>query len=184
MTKKNISRKKYLGFTLIEMMVTVSVAAILLSIAVPSFTTMIKNARVTSATNEFISALILARSEALKRNDNVSLCSSTDLLTCSQDSDFAKGWIIFQDCNRDGIINAGANNANCVNNSSEQIIKVHEELNSLSMTATNQESFISYRFTGRSSNTTISVGENGSSRVYSRVRITRTGRVSSIKSTH
>jgi len=176
MIKKTIRRKKHLGFTLIEMMVTVSVAAILLSIAVPSFTTMIKNARISSATNEFISSLILARSEALKRNDNVSLCSSSDLLTCSQDIEFANGWIVFQDCNRDGIIDAGANNANCVNNGTEQIIKVHEALNNLSVKANGGLSFISYRFTGRSTNTTISIGEKGKA-ASKRISITRTGRL-------
>ena len=161
-----------------EVLVTVSIAAILLSIAVPNFTKVIKNNRIKAATDELMASLILARSEALKRNDNVSVCVSEDLEVCSQGTNFAKGWIIFQDCNRNGILEAGANNAACVNNTSEKIIKVHERLDAVSMkVAGGGRTFLSYRFTGRSDTLTLNIREKGQSGIERKILVTRTGRV-------
>ncbi len=176
--KRNTQQvKNHMGFTLIEVLVTVSISAILLSIAVPNFTKMIKSNRVTAATNEVVAALMLARSEALKRNDNISICASTDLQTCSQSLQFEEGWIIFQDCNRNGVLETGANNASCVNNTSEKIIKVHDPLDAITLRASGGRSFLSYRFTGRSDTVTLYVREKGNSAVKKRIYITRTGRV-------
>lgn len=59
------------GFTLIELMVTIAVAAILLAVAVPSFRHLIISNRLTTAANEVVTALTVARSESIKRNANV-----------------------------------------------------------------------------------------------------------------
>ena len=94
----NTHTKRNSGFTLIEMIVTVSIVAIFASIAVPSFSQLIKNNRITTTTNEFISALVLARSEALKRSRDVRVCTSSNLTTCSvSETDFSKGWIVQAD---------------------------------------------------------------------------------------
>jgi type IV fimbrial biogenesis protein FimT len=71
------------GLTLIELMVTLAVLAILLALAAPSFTTFVKNARLDSATTDIQSALSLARSEAVTRREAVSVCMSTDGSTCT-----------------------------------------------------------------------------------------------------
>jgi len=55
------------GFTLVEALITVAVSAILISVAVPSFTEMVQNNRLTTQANQFIIALNYARSEAVKR---------------------------------------------------------------------------------------------------------------------
>ena len=65
------------GFTLTELLATIAIAAILAAIAVPSFQDMVADSRVTTATNNLISNLSLARSEAIKRNVPVVLCRST-----------------------------------------------------------------------------------------------------------
>jgi type IV fimbrial biogenesis protein FimT len=62
------------GVTLIELMVTVAVLVILLAVGVPSFSTLMANSRVTTAVNSFIADLQLARSEAIKRGEQVRLC--------------------------------------------------------------------------------------------------------------
>lgn len=66
------------GFTLIELMVTLAVAAILLAIATPSFTSIINSNRLASAANEMVAVIQTARMEAVRRNTTVSVCAGCD----------------------------------------------------------------------------------------------------------
>lgn len=83
------------GFTLIELMVTLSVAAIVLSIAVPSFQTQVLNNRSIALGEDFATAINYARAEAVKRAGRVSLCASNDGETCS--GNWNEGFIAFVD---------------------------------------------------------------------------------------
>lgn len=65
------------GFTLVELMVTIFVAAILMAIAVPSFKNITTSTRLTSTSNSMISALNAARMEAIKRNTSTLFCGTT-----------------------------------------------------------------------------------------------------------
>lgn len=89
------------GFTLVELMVTVAVLAILLAIATPSFTSIINGNRLASGANELVASLQLARSEAVKRNRSVAICRSTDGATCvaaaGAAGDAWAGWITVVD---------------------------------------------------------------------------------------
>lgn len=87
------------GFTLLELMITVSLAAILVALAVPSFNDTIKNNRLTTQVNEFVTSLYVARSEAVKRGQRVTMCKSSDGNTCVTTGDWSQGWIIFTDPN-------------------------------------------------------------------------------------
>lgn len=80
------------GFTLLELMVTLAVAAILLGLAVPSFMAMGLNSKLRSTANNLVASAYLARSEAIKLNASVTLCASSNGSTCG--GDWREGWII------------------------------------------------------------------------------------------
>lgn len=65
------------GFTLIELMITILVVAVIATVGVPSFQTLIQNNRVVTQTNELVTALTLARTEAVKRGRNVQVVVAT-----------------------------------------------------------------------------------------------------------
>ncbi|WP_288132562.1 GspH/FimT family pseudopilin [Microbulbifer sp.] len=83
------------GLTLIELMVTIAVLAIVISIAVPSFNTMIANNRALSAGEQLITAINYARAESIKRGDRVTLCGTTDGANC--DGTWADDWMVVTD---------------------------------------------------------------------------------------
>ena len=80
-------RGKGLGFTLSELMVTITVLIILAFIAVPNYNSFVANQRIKTASFDVMSAMVLARSEALKRNTNVTVTPTTG-------SDWASGWSV------------------------------------------------------------------------------------------
>jgi type IV fimbrial biogenesis protein FimT len=81
------------GVTLIEMMVAISILAILLAIAVPSFSESRLSSQLRSSSTELIASANLAKSEAIKRNAPANLCVSTDGLTCGAGG-WEQGWIV------------------------------------------------------------------------------------------
>jgi type IV fimbrial biogenesis protein FimT len=95
------------GFTLIEMMITLAIAAILITAAVPSFQEFIKNNRLATQSNAFVTALQVARAEAIKRNLAVTVCKSRNGSDCNDDgtdpAGFEQGWIIFPDQQNRGV---------------------------------------------------------------------------------
>lgn len=82
------------GFTLIELMVTVGVAAVLLTVAVPAFNSIVSSNRLSGYANTFVASAQLARSEAIKRNADVHLCRSSDGSTCATTGSWKQGWIV------------------------------------------------------------------------------------------
>lgn len=88
--------KKQTGFTLLELIITVGIAAIVTAIAVPSMRDFMLNERLTGQINILISQLALARSEAVKRNLPIIVCVSKDGAKCTP-GDWEDGWIVFVD---------------------------------------------------------------------------------------
>jgi type IV fimbrial biogenesis protein FimT len=89
------------GYTLVELVVGLGVMAVLTAWGVPSFGHFSRNAARSSEVNQFIQAVYLARSEAIKRNGVVSLCPSRDGATCDADSPWHQGWLVFVNLDRD-----------------------------------------------------------------------------------
>lgn len=106
------------GFTLIELMITLVVAAALLGLAVPSFRTFLNSNRLTTASNDLHADIVFARSEALKRQGGATpgqvgqmiVCVSSNGSDCSAaPTTWDAGWIVFWDQDRSGTYSAGAN---------------------------------------------------------------------------
>lgn len=83
------------GFTLIELMVTITIIAIAMAIAVPSMTTFMRNAELTRVTNSLLASINAARSEAMKRGMNA-------MVRPIDSTNWRKGWVVFVDVARDG----------------------------------------------------------------------------------
>lgn len=111
------------GFTLIELMTTLAVVAVLVTIGIPGFRDFIFNTRMVAETNDLVTSLNFARSEAVRRNAVVSVCASVDGSACSGSSDWSAGWIVF---NGNGNQAAG----------SADVLRVNGAVSGMSVTAT------------------------------------------------
>lgn len=85
------------GYTLAELMVGLAIAAVLAAFAVPGVAGLLREANLSSATNELLGSLYFARSEAVKRKTRVTLCSSLSGSDCTRATGWGGGWIVFED---------------------------------------------------------------------------------------
>ncbi len=130
------------GFSLLELMIVVTLAALITAIGVPSFQSTVANQRRTAAVNELALAFNLARSEAIKRVRYVSICKSNDGATCGNPTvEWEDGWIIFANADNasPGTVDPG-----------DEIIRVHPALNdTLTLRRTGVvDGFVSFRPSG------------------------------------
>jgi type IV fimbrial biogenesis protein FimT len=110
---------KVSGFTLLELLVVVTVIGFLATVAVPSFQAVVADQRSTASVNELVESLILARSEAIKRGEYVTVCKSSSGTNCTSGSDWNDGWIVFSNAT------SAAVNTVAVG---DEIIRVHQAL--------------------------------------------------------
>lgn len=94
------NRSSVKGFTLIELLIAISLAMIVLSYGVPSFSSFIKNGRVTSLTNDLVTDINYARSEAVTRGESVVLCRSSNPTVANPEcggstNNWTSGWLVF-----------------------------------------------------------------------------------------
>lgn len=90
-------RRAMHGFTIIELMIVLVIAAIALGLALPSFSNLIRNNELATARDSLLDAFQFARSEAVSRNTEVSICPSNNGATCTAGASWADGWIIYAD---------------------------------------------------------------------------------------
>lgn len=110
-------KTKCAGFTLIELMVAILLLVITMTVAIPSMQSTIQNNRVVALTNDLVSSLNLARSEAIKRGVSVSVCPAANASFNSCGNDWNNGWLIF--------VNPDENNV-FANNADEPLLRVHQ----------------------------------------------------------
>lgn len=132
------ARLRQAGFTLIELVMTIVIAAIFITLAVPSYFSMMQNNRVISLTNNLSAAFNQARMEAIKRGVRVSVCSAADssLSTCGTTAQWAQGWIVFLDADNNNLVD-----------SSNNLVRVNEAATGV-ITITANNSLVSYDGSG------------------------------------
>lgn len=99
------------GFTLLELLVTLTVAGVILGFGVPSLMDFQRNNAIASASNDFVTSVLAARSEAVKRQAPVSLCATDDPLasppTCAPTGAGTNGgFVVWVDENGDVVVDA------------------------------------------------------------------------------
>jgi len=104
------------GFTIVELMVALMLLAIITATAAPGFSRLLTRISIDGNTSRIQSAISFARSESVQSQNTVTICSSNDNATCTGESDWAIGWIVFIDADNDTQVTAG-----------DSIIRVWEE---------------------------------------------------------
>lgn len=92
--------RKEAGFNLIELTVTLAVLATILAVALPAFGAMLQGSRERSSYELLMLAFASARLEAVKAGHPVTVCPSSDGLTCRGDDVWTQGWIVYEDPGR------------------------------------------------------------------------------------
>ena len=82
------------GFTLIELMVVMAILAIFVVVALPGFSALRLSTNLKSYSSELAASVLMARSEAIKRNIPMRLCSTSDGAICATSSDWEQGWLV------------------------------------------------------------------------------------------
>ena len=128
--------KKALGYSLLELMIVLALVSIVFSIAVPSMRTFTQNDRLTTNINVMVGHLAYARSEAVKRSQQLSVCVSNDAATCTG-GDWEDGWIIYIDADADNAFTAG-----------EEVLRVQQALEGNNDITTTMGNQITYDYRG------------------------------------
>ncbi len=103
-----MDRRRQLGFTLYELMITLMVVAAILAFGIPNLQNYTLNSRMTSTANDLHAAFLMARTEAAHAKSNVTICASADPTgTATCDGTWNQGYVVFIDDNADQLRDAG-----------------------------------------------------------------------------
>lgn len=104
-----MKKRTQAGFSLYELMVTLTIVGIVLMVGIPNMGAFRQNSRMISTANDLHSSFYLARSEAARAKANITICASADSMddppSCG--GEFEDGWIIFQDDDGDIVVDNG-----------------------------------------------------------------------------
>lgn len=165
------------GYTLVELVITVALGALILVIAMPGFAAITHKNRINSAATQLYLTLNTARSEALKRRSAVRVCPSADSSSCRTDGDWSAGWLIFEDGNGNNVPD-GSEIISLVNSKS-----LHAGIEM--QVTSSMASYLQFQPTGGAIGSGGNTGElkicHSNSTVYSKtVSVSATGRVDAV----
>ena len=129
-------RFKNKGFTLIELMITVVLLAIVVNMLTP-IGQVLENIRLDYLHQRFFSSAYFAKSEAIKRAETVSMCQSNNGVVCHHGANWSAGWLVF--------VNRNANNSV---DSGEEIIRVYNQSSHLANIAISSGQLLTYNSRG------------------------------------
>lgn len=129
--------KRQKGYTLIELMTTLGVATVLISVAMPSMQSFRMNSRQSGKINEMISIMHLARNTAVTTNSRVTLCSSKSGASCDSVA-WNQGWIAFVDKDSDQAVD-----------DDETVLRVGAGVEGVSISSKEYSNYLMYRPNGR-----------------------------------
>jgi type IV fimbrial biogenesis protein FimT len=101
------SKQRDSGYTFLEVLVTLTIISILAAIAIPSFKYVTTSNRIATEVNRLLGDMQFARAEAIKEGQSVTVCVSSDGLTCTGTTNWHNGWIVFMDTNNNGAVDGG-----------------------------------------------------------------------------
>ena len=132
------------GYTLVELLTVLAVGAVLLTIAIPGYSFLLNASKLATVTNELVSSLQLARSEAIKRGQRVTVCKTSTAMavkpTCDIATAWQQGWLIFVDSGTRGVVDPG-----------DTLLRVQGSVSAeATITANNYSAYISYLSRGSS----------------------------------
>jgi len=98
-----VRQNKYSGFSMVELMIALAIAAILIGVGIPSFESFMANSKMAATNNAMVYSVQIARSTAMERLVPVGLCKSDDPLndvpTCNNAASYNDGWFVYADDN-------------------------------------------------------------------------------------
>lgn len=157
------------GFTLLDLITTLAIISITVGITIPALGFLINSTRVTADTNEIVTALALARSEAINRNELVLICKSDNGSECNHSANWHDGWIIFSDTNH-----------NHKRETEETLIRVHTHLKpglTLEYRGFGSPNYTAFRPTGFTNNGSFVLCKKDDPGYARKIIINTTGRV-------
>ena len=160
-------QRKTSAFTLVELLITVAVLAVLTVLALPSFRELLINQRNRAQAESFMSVMAYARSESITRNSRITLCRSNNGVSCG--GTWSNGWIMFTDSGTIGALDG-----------SDTVLRAHQFPAGSGITVTmsaNFSNFISFLSTG------ISAGSGGGAGSITLCGTTRAARIIEVSTT-
>jgi type IV fimbrial biogenesis protein FimT len=145
MTRQNSTITRQNGVTILELLIVVAIVGILAGVAIPGFREMIGRMSANTAARSLAGTFSLARSEAVKRGTNISICPSSIGTDCETGS-WSSGWIVFLDANGDADGDTGSIDVG------DTIIRVYEPLSGMDLTVAPATDLVEYDNRGYGSN--------------------------------
>ena len=162
--------RKDAGLTLIELLTTLTIAAITLTIGLPAFSGTLERTRVATAMHQVSADLAMARSTAIMRRAQVVACPRTLDYRCRNDSDWSHGWIVFTD-----------DDGNRQPDEEADVVRVTDPSSHRSLAIDSTRRFLRYQRDGRSAHSNQTVRVCSGEHLAGTVVVNNLGRVRSAR---